>query len=47
LGCSKQTVRRWLDEGKLPKYVTHPTRRVRIPTEAVEKAAQVYPDDTD
>jgi excisionase family DNA binding protein len=42
LGCSQQTIRRWLDEGRLPKHVTFPTRRVRIPREAVERASRLH-----
>ena len=38
LEMSARTVRRWVDEGKLEAYEVGPTKRVRIPVEAVEEA---------
>lgn len=45
IGCSQSTIRRWLDEDRLPKRVTQPTRRVRIPIDAVERVARTYPEE--
>ena len=38
LSTSERTVRRWVDEGRIDAYEFGPTKRIRIPAEAVEKA---------
>ena len=42
-GVHPQTVRRWIDEGRLPSITVYPTHRVRVRRDDVEAARAPKP----